>query len=263
MPAVLSNGIRLAYEVQGRGPALLLIAGVGYGGWFWHRLVPHLAPHVEVITFDNRGAGVSDKPAGPYTTRLLAEDALGLVEALGHESINVMGHSLGGFVAQELALARPGLVRKLVLSATTTGGPHALPNGAEALQILTDRSGDPAELIRRGLAVAAAPGFAERCPDLAAALTAYRRTNPVPPAAYAAQVMAGAQHNAEDRLGQITCPTLVLAGAEDRVVPPGNAERLAATIPGARARRLPGLGHIFPYEDPAATAALLLDFCLA
>jgi pimeloyl-ACP methyl ester carboxylesterase len=263
VPTVESNGIRLAYEVHGHGQPLLLVTGVGYGGWFWHRLVPYLAPHYQVITFDNRGSGGSDKPAGPYATRQLADDALGLVDALGLSRLYVMGHSLGGFIAQELVLARPALVARLILSATTHGGPNVIPIGAEALAVLTDRSGDPVELVRRGIAIAAAPGFAERHPDLAQQLLAYRLTNPVPPAQYAAQVMAGAQHNAEARIGQIACPTLVLFGADDRVVPPGNAERLASRIPGAQFRLLTGLGHIFPLEDPEATAGVVLEFLSA
>jgi pimeloyl-ACP methyl ester carboxylesterase len=94
------------------------------------------------------------------------------------------------------------------------------------------------------------------------ALLDYRLTNPVPPAQYSAQMMAGAQHNAEARIGQITCPTLVLAGAEDRVVPPGNAERLAARLPNARVKILPGLGHMFPVEGPEATVAVVVSFLL-
>jgi pimeloyl-ACP methyl ester carboxylesterase len=263
MPTVHANGIRLAFETQGSGHPLLLITGVGYGGWFWHRLVPHLAPRFRVITFDNRGSGGSARPDGPYTTRLMAEDALGLVDALGLSSIDLLGHSLGGFIAQELVLARPALVRRLILSATTQGGPNVIPIGAEALNILTNRGGDPAELVRRGIAVATAAGFAERHPELVQALTDYRLTSPVPPAQYAAQVMAGAQHNAEERIGQINCPTLVLFGQEDRVVPPGNAERLAGRIPGAQWRVLPGLGHIFPFEDPETAARVILEFLSA
>ncbi len=263
MPTVAANGLTLAYESWGRGHPLVLIAGVGYGGWFWHGLAPRLAEHCRVIAFDNRGAGGSDKPDGPYTTALLAADTLGLMDALDLPSAHVLGHSLGGFIAQEVALAQPGRVDRLILAATTPGGPNAIPIRPEALQVMTDRSGDPADLVRRGVAVASAPGFAEAHPEVVAALLAYRLTNPVPPAQYSAQVMAGAGHNAEARLGQLTCPTLILFGAEDRVVPPGNAELLAAKIPGARVRVLPGAGHIFPIEAPARTADVILEFLRA
>lgn len=263
MPTLkVNDGLTLAYDMAGSGPPLLLISGLGYGGWFWHWVVPRLAERFRVITFDNRGAGGSDKPDGPYTTPMLAQDALGLLDGLGISATHVLGHSLGGFIAQELALARPGLAQRLILASTTFGGPNVIPITPEALQVMMDRSGDPVALVKRGLGLAAAPGFAERCPDTAQALLDYRLANPVPPAQYSAQVMAGAQHNAEARLGAIACPTLVLAGAEDRVVPPGNAERLAARLPNARVMILPGVGHIFPVEDPQTTARVVSEFLL-
>lgn len=260
MPTMHANNIELAYEMTGDGPPLLLIAGVGYGGWFWHRLLPALAGRFRVITFDNRGAGESAKPDGPYTVPQMASDSAGLLDALGLRDAFVVGHSLGGFIAQELTLARPDLVGRLVLAATSFGGPQAIPITPEAFDLLTNRRGDPAELVRRGIAVATAPGFAARQPETARALLAYRLTHPVPPAAYAAQVMAGAAFDAAARIGAIRCPTLCLAAEFDRVVPPGNAALLAARIPGARAAILPGVGHIFPIEAPAATAATIVSF---
>ncbi|MGB4804689.1 MAG: alpha/beta hydrolase, partial [Anaerolineae bacterium] len=112
MPQIAANGITLHYESAGQGQPLLLITGVGYGAWFWHKLTPDLSHHFQVITFDNRGVGQSSRVYGPYSTALLAADAAGLLDALGIESAYVVGHSLGGFIAQELALARPALVSK-------------------------------------------------------------------------------------------------------------------------------------------------------
>ncbi len=263
MPKVHTNGIDLYYEIHGTGPLLVLIAGVGYGLWFWHKIAPALAGHFQVITFDNRGAGQTDKPDGPYTVPMMAADTAGLLDALGIQRAAVLGHSLGGYIAQELVLARPELVGRLILAATNHGGPNAIPITAEALEVLTNREGDPVELVKRGIAVAAAPGFVERYPDVAQELLAYRLTNPVPPAQYQAQVMAGAAMattSFEDRLHEIRVPTLVLFGEHDKVVPPGNAELLARKIPGAQVKLLPGVGHIFPVEDPDATVAALLDF---
>lgn len=268
MPTILSNGITLAYDIQGTGHPLLLISGIGYGGWYWYRLAPILAAGaqtgaaspLQVITFDNRGAGGSDKPDGPYTTAMMAADAIGLLDGLGVTQAHVLGHSLGGYIAQEVALARPDLVSKLILAATTTGGPNAIPVTPEALKVMTERNGDPMELFRRGVAVSTGPGFAQRHPDVVEALWAYRASNPVPAAQYAAQVMAGAQHDAEVRLGEIRCPTLILFGAEDRVVPPANAALLAQKIQGAQVKILPGLGHHIALEDPETMARLIIDF---
>lgn len=260
MPTLQSNGITLAYEVHGAGQPLVLITGVGYGGWYWRRLVPELAKHFQVITFDNRGAGGSDKPEGPYTTRMMADDTIGLLDGLGLKSACLFGHSLGGFIAQEVALARPDLVSKLILASTTHGGLNVVPISPEALKVLMDRSGDPAELFKRGVAVSTGAGFAERYPDIIEELWAYRMSNPVPPAQYSAQVMAGAQHNAEARIGDIKCPTLIVFGAEDKVVPPANANLIAAKIEGAQVKLLPGLGHHFPVEDSELTVKVILEF---
>lgn len=252
--------IQIAYEVHGEGHPLVLISGVGYGGWFWHKVVPALAEHFQVVTFDNRGAGGTDKPDGPYTTQMMAADTAGLLDGLGIRKAYVLGHSLGGFIAQELALTRPDLVEKLILASTTYGGPNVIPITPEALEVLTKRDGNPVELVRRGIQVACAPGFGERHPEVVQELLEYRLTNPVPPAQYQAQVMAGAAHNAENRIGQIACPVLVLFGEHDKVVPLGNAELLAGKLPNARVKILSGVGHVFPVEDPEATVQAILEF---
>jgi len=260
MPTIHANGINIAYESTGEGPPLLFITGLGYGGWFWNKQVPELSRHYRVITFDNRGSGGTDKPDGPYSTAMLAQDTAGLLDALDITDAYVVGHSLGGFVAQELTLARPELVSKLVLASTTFGGPNAVPVTQEALAVMMDRSGDPMDLVRRGVAIAAGPGFYDTQPYVLGELVAYRLTGPVPLAQYQAQMMAGAMHNAEDRVAGITCPTLVLFGEHDKVVPPANAALLTAKIVGSHSRILPGVGHIFPLEDVDATNSALLEF---
>jgi len=260
MSTVYANGINIAYESVGEGPPLLFITGLGYGGWFWHKQAPALSRHFRVITFDNRGSGGTDKPDGPYATPILAQDAAGLLDALGISAAYVVGHSLGGFIAQELVLARPDLVSKLVLASTTFGGPNAVPITQEALAVMLDRSGDPVDLVRRGVAIAAAPGFSETHPEVVDELVVYRLSGPVPAAQYHAQMMAGATHNAEERIGAIACPTLILFGEHDNVAPPANGDLLAAKIPGSRRVILPNTGHIFPLEDPDATNTVLREF---
>src|SRR3990172_6451852 len=102
MPTLQSNGITLAYEQQGAGRPLLFISGVGYGGWFWRKVAPGLAAHFQVVTFDNRGAGGSHKPDGPYTLPMMAADAAGLLDALYLKGAGGFGPSLGGFLPQEV-----------------------------------------------------------------------------------------------------------------------------------------------------------------
>ena len=119
-----TDGAQLHYEIAGKGDPVLLIMGLGMASTAWWRTVPVLAKRLRVITFDNRGAGRSDAPRGPYTLRQLAADAVAVLDAAGEERAHVYGFSLGGMIAQELALRHPERVSKLVLGATTPGGRH-------------------------------------------------------------------------------------------------------------------------------------------
>lgn len=265
MPIAHCNGIRIDYESRGRGRPLLLIAGLGYDRWMWHRMVPGLAKQFRVITFDNRGTGGSDKPFGPYTAELLARDTVGLLDALGIDRAHILGHSMGGFIAQALALASPERVDRLILSATNFGGPRHIPILPEAMAVLTDITGDPIERLRRGILVSCAPGFAERHPELVEAWVAYRLAHPIDPTAYQAQLAIGLSllpeaAAFESRLAAVTCPTLILFGEDDRVVPPGNAELLRDRLPNARITLLPGAGHFYPIETPAAANEAIARF---
>ena len=266
MPKVHVNDIQIAYEIQGEGHPLLLIAGVGYSAWYWNKIIPDLSKNYQVISFDNRGAGDSGKPAGPYSVRMMAEDAIGLLEALHIPSAHVMGHSLGGFIAQELIQLKPDVVSKLVLASTNPGGMDVIPITPEALEVLTNRDGDPLELITRGIAIACAPGFVEREPEIVQELIAYRFTNPVPAEQYQAQVMAGAgmstlsAQQVKERTDAIRVPTLILFGEFDQVVPPGNADILQAKINDSQVKIIPNTGHMFPIEDPETTVAILHQF---
>ncbi len=259
MPTLTANGVTLAYEVRGQGPDVLLISGLGYGGWMWRWLAAELAPRFRVTTFDSRGLGGSDKPEGPYTTRLMAQDAAELLRGLGVRNAHVVGLSLGGMVAQELVLGWPERVRSLVL-ACTVAGPSCAPVTPAALDVMRNRQGDPLTLIRRGLALSCAPGFYERNPRRLEEAVAHRLACAVPPGGYTAQLAAGAGHDAEARLKDIRRPTLCLTGDADQVVPARNSEWMAHRIPGARCEVLHGLGHLFPVEDEAATALELRRF---
>lgn len=267
MPFVSTNGIRLYYEVHGAGAPLVLLSGLGYPAWQWHRMVPLLAQQLQVITLDNRGVGQSDKPAGPYTASLLAADTVGLLDALGIEQAAVMGHSMGGFIAQALALEHPLRVSKLILASTNFGGPHHAPITPAAMQVLSDVSGDAATRFKHGLAVSTAPGFAGREPALVEQWLAWRAANPVDPAAYGAQLSIGLglldeAAAFEHKLPALTMPTLILFGAHDAVVPPANAELLAQQIPHSTVYILPDAGHFFPLETPEEAAQVVTEFIL-
>jgi 3-oxoadipate enol-lactonase len=160
MPKVQTNGIELYYETfGGAGKSLVLISGLGYPHWQWHKMVPLLAEHFQVVAFDNRGMGQSDKPAGPYTAQMLAADTAGLLDVLGIEKAVIAGHSMGGFIAQAMALDFPERVEKLILCSTNFGGPNHVPVTPEAMKALTDVTSDPLTRFKNGLSVSTAPGW--------------------------------------------------------------------------------------------------------
>ncbi|NTW12760.1 MAG: alpha/beta fold hydrolase, partial [Anaerolineales bacterium] len=182
MPKAQSNGIELYYEVQGVGKPLVLISGLGYSLWQWHRMVPLLAEHFQVVTFDNRGVGQSDKPAGPYTAQMLAADTVGLLDALNIEKAVILGHSMGGFIAQSMALDFQQRVEKLILCSTNFGGPHHVPVTPEAMKVLADVTSDPLTRFKNGLSVSTAPGWAEKNPGMIEEWVKWRVANPIEPA---------------------------------------------------------------------------------
>ena len=265
MSIAKTNGIDLYYELHGSGQPLVLIPGLGYDGWMWHRMIPGLAEHFQVISIDNRGSGQSAKPPGPYSATLLAADVVGLLDNFGLPRAHILGHSMGGFIAQALALDYPERVDKLILSATNFGGPRHIPIMPEAMSVLTDVSGDPIARLRRGIAISCAPGFAEMNPEFVEYWVNYRVQNPIDPAGYQAQLAIGLSlipeaAAFEGRLGAVQAPTLILFGAHDKVVPPGNANLLAARIPEAQVVILPDAGHFFPFETPDAAVAEVVRF---
>lgn len=265
MPKIKTNGIELYYEIHGRGKPLVLISGLGYPAWEWHKMLPFLAQHFQVIVFDNRGVGMSDKPAGPYSASLLADDLAGLLEALGIDRASVMGHSMGGFIAQAFALTYPERLERLVLASTNFGGPRHIPITAEAMSVLSDVSSDPVTRFKNGLVVSTAPGFAERHPEVIQEWLEWRLANPLDIAGYQAQMAIGLAllpeaAAFENKLRQISAPALVLFGAHDKVVPPANAQLLAQQLPHSQVVILPDAGHFFPIEIPEEAAQAVKAF---
>lgn len=265
MPRTTANGIDIYYESHGEGRPLVLISGIGYTNWQWHRMLPFLARHFQVITFDNRGVGQSDRPAGPYTAHILAADTVGLLDALGIGQAAILGHSMGGFIAQAIALEFPHKVDRLILCSTNFGGPRHVPVTAEAMKVLTDVSGDPLTRFRNGLFISTAPGWAEKHPEIIQEWIEWRAANPIEPAPYQAQLAIGLgllQEAAafENHLHRIKVPTLILFGEYDKVVPPANASLLAEKIADSKVVILPNAGHFFPIEVPEAASQAVIEF---
>jgi 3-oxoadipate enol-lactonase len=253
------NGeLELACEVLGEGPPLLLIQGLGYGGRGWGPTLDLLAEDFTAAAFDNRGFGASDAPPGPYSVRELADDACAVLDAVGFERAHVVGASLGGMIAQELALAHPARIEKLVLACTTPGGLGAYPMPARTVSLMLEAPTTPPDLaLRRFVENALGDGSSEH---LVEQIVSYRTANPPDLAGWQAQAAAGATHDAFDRIAGIAAPTLVIHGTEDAVVDTRNAELLAERIPGARLELLTGCGHLPFWEEPERFSRIIKEF---
>ena len=231
--------------------------GLGYGRWGWEPILAPLAERYRVLAFDNRGYGESDIPPGPYTAAELAGDALAVLDAAGVERAHVLGASLGGAVAQELALRHAARVDRLVLVATMSGVSNMHPLPAPTLQLMVEAPAlDPAVALRRFVENALAP---EPEPALVERIVELRTANPADPAGWAAQAGIWATFDVWDELPDVTVPTLVVGGEGDVVVDPRNVPLLAARIPGAELRLVPG-GHLFFWNRPAEFVSLLREF---
>lgn len=181
------------------------------------------------------------------------------------EKVVIMGHSMGGFIAQAFALEYPQRVSRLILCSTNFGGPHHVPITAEAMAVLSDVKSDPVTRFKNGLVVSTAPGFAEANPEMIQQWLEWRIANPINVAGYQAQMAIGLGLLAEaaafeHKLKQISAPTLLLFGAHDKVVPPANADLMAKQIQGAQVEILPDAGHFFPIESPQSAAKAVIQF---
>jgi pimeloyl-ACP methyl ester carboxylesterase len=243
--------VRIAWERRGAGEPVLLIHGLGYARWGWEPVLSGLAERFDVVLFDNRGIGGSDAPPGPYTVTEMAADTVQVLDEAGLERAHVVGTSLGGMIAQELALTHPDRVARLVLACTTPGGPKAHPMPQVTVALLAEAATlEPAVALRRFVENALAPATARDRPELVERIMAHRLATAQDPVAWAAQATAGATFDAYDRLGTLLAPTLVQHGGEDVVVDPGNADLLVSLIGDARLERYPGTGHLFFWEAP-------------
>src|SRR5215217_1999412 len=226
MPVTITERTSIDYDINGEGPPLLLISGLGFGRWGWFKQVPAFSRHFQTITFDVRGErrlenGVDD----------LVRDVVSLLDHLGVKKAHVFGASLGGFVGQELALLRPDLVDRLVLVCTSYGGigPESM-----SVQALSDMLGwgslSPEGGVRRGLETATSATYRAEHGDEFEQIVSWRLADSPSGGAFHEQARAGADFDLSRDVGHITSPTLVIHGAEDRYVPVANAAGLPARV---------------------------------
>jgi pimeloyl-ACP methyl ester carboxylesterase len=256
-----SGDVSIAWDEQGSGEPVLLVQGLGYTRPGWSRVPSLLAERFRVLAFDNRGMGESGHGTPPYSVPQLGADAVAVLDAAGTERAHVVGVSLGGMIAQEVALAYPERVDRLVLGCTTPGGPRSYPMPDRSVRAFAEFAQlPPEEGLRRLVLNALADGTAEARPELVEEVYRYRLANRPDPTAWQAQATAAVGFDALDRLGSIAAPTLVLTGTADTVVDARNSELLAAAIPGARLVTFEGAGHIFFWEQPEHFARTIASF---
>jgi 3-oxoadipate enol-lactonase len=248
--------VNIRWEERGQGAPLLLIQGLGYGRWSWEPVVPGLAERYRVLWFDNRGIGDSDKPEGPYSAALMAGDALQVLDEAGVERAHVLGASLGGMIAQEVAARAAERVDKLVLCCTTPGGAETVPMPGVTVRLFAEAPALAPEAALRRFVVNALG--ADPPDELVEELYGRRVANPPDPAGWQAQAAAGLGFQGVD--GTIEAPTLLLTGTDDNVVDPRNADVLAARLRGSRVERFEGAGHLFFWEQPDAFVRIVTEF---
>lgn len=267
MPRVTVGRHELHVESRGSGPPLLMVQGLTGNHRHWGEpFLAALEPDFELVLYDHRGVGASGPAtADEFTLTDLADDAAGLLDELGHPSAHVLGISMGGMVAQELALRHPERVETLVLGCTMPGGKVSTLTDAQTWQHLAAAyaTGDRDAIVRAGWDVNVSPRYAAAHPEAFDAYAEVALTLPASLETLGRQLHAIAGHDTVDRLGDVRVPTLVVHGSEDRMLPVPNAHVIAERIPGARLEVLEGVGHLFFWEEPERSAELVRSFCRA
>ena len=261
MPSARVNGVNLAYELHGTGDPLVLIHGAQSDRSIFANLLPDFIDQFRVLLFDQRGSGQSEKPDIAYTMGMIADDTAALMEHVGFSSAQVYGVSMGGMIAQELAIRHGAAVRSLVLGCTTPGGPHAVSLEGEALR--SSHSTAALSAAERGRALAETAftqGYIERHPELIPALIEARKKQPLDPIGFAHRMRAAYAHDTFDRLSRISCPTLVITGKDDALIAWQNSQLLADHIAAAELVVLEPAGHAFWVEQPTRSRQAIRTF---
>lgn len=256
------NGAELFYKIEGSGPPVLLISPLGADSSFWLRQVPDLAKHFQVVSFGNRGSAESTPAGEDCTTDLLAADAIALLDYLKIPQAHVVGLALGGLVAQRVAQSRPDLVARLVLASSYVSADRRIAETTAAWRDLAERRGMET-LFDTCLEYLFSPGYLATSGSEINQLKAIYRLTHQDAASFCSQSLAGVRHDARDWVSQIVCPTLVVHGAEDRLVEPRHAEELAQALPNACLEWIEGAPHFLTWEYAARFNEAVTDFLRA
>jgi len=265
MPTVKVGDINMYYEVHGQGEAIILIPGLGAGRTSWFRQLRAFKKHYKVITFDPRSIGKSSRPKELYSFRALADDVVGLMDHLAIKKADVLGQSMGGLVAQELAIDYPDRVLKLVLVSSSLAGGPTIPTNPALAEAMGYAEGateiDFSKVdTRKTMKVVIGMSFNKSLYRIAMQFMSRFFVKLEEIDGMWDQLRAVFGHNTFDRLHLIKARTLVIAGAEDRIVPPHTSEVLAGKIPNARLIMVKGGSHVLTVEMTSRFNREVLDF---
>ncbi|MCW2571527.1 MAG: Alpha/beta hydrolase fold protein [Frankiales bacterium] len=255
----VDDGTRLYWEESGSGTPLLLIQGLGWSAEMWYSLVPQLETSHRVIRYDGRGIGRSEVPPGPYSIELMADDAVAVLRAAGLDRAHVLGVSLGGIVAQEVALRHPDAVSSLILGCTHPGGAETVWPDPEVMEVLKSRTAMPFD---EAVKAAVKYAYSQSCdPAVIERDMKLRLELPTSPEGYSGQLLGGLGYQGtHPRQKGLAVPALVFTGDADQMVPPENSATLADAIPDSTTVLISGAGHVVFTERPAEVAAAVRDF---
>jgi 3-oxoadipate enol-lactonase len=267
MPKARVNGISIDYSVEGQGEPLFLI--MGFSGskmpWFFQRRA--FRKHFQVVTFDNRGVGQSGKPTGPYSMQMFVDDTVGLMDHLGIDKAHVLGVSMGGMIAQHIALSHPERVRKLVLGCTLAsrqGGGGDTTEHMKHLGISEDASDDELRQIdpKKLMGMVVSLAVNDRLLRMAAGPLLRIFAGRLATEGVRGQFEGILGSDTLEQLPTIQAPTLVIVGTQDRLINPTSSEVLAGAIPGAKLVKIEGGSHAFFMSKRGRFNREVLDFLL-
>jgi len=263
MPNVNIDGFELYYEIHGEGVPLTMIMGLGANSEWWEEdLINRLKNHFKVILFDNRGTGRSEDPGEDFTLKMLADDVAKMLENLGINKTNLLGISMGGMIAQEIALNYPEKIMKLVLCSTYCGGSKSVQPSPEIVKILSKpREGRPIEeIIDEMVDLLYTSEFISNNPDKINEARKNMRKYPISNENYQRQGKAIFSHNTCRKLKNIEIPTLIMHGKKDRLLPPKNGEILHGFIPNSELAMFENTAHALFAQEPDRVIPKAIDF---